>query len=473
MHCAKNWTFRLAANLVAANALVSTALSDVITDWNNLAHDYLIQHTTGFEHVRGKTMVHVAQFDALNAALGGYTPYALTVVAPGASPEAAAVCAAYTVLTNLSRADLRKLNGALSNSLAAVPDGPAKAAGVELGRVAGETILQLRAADNTALPITPPNSQAVGKWRPTPPRFEAGEGANFRYFLPWTMRSQAQFRPPPPPALKSEQYAADLEEVRLLGGKNSTTRTADQSDAATWHAGNDRSYLLPALPQRDLSLLERSRLLALFYMVWFDSGVAFLEAQYAYNLWRPITAIRNAGVDGNDLTQPDATWLPFEETPNHPEYPSGTCSGTAAMIDVLIQFFGDNYPFTASVGHTPKPRTFSRPSAAVEDAITARIAAGAHYRTLCVRGVELGRTIAQNALRNFLRPAPRLTSGAPRTPGEFVVHLSTVPEIHVIEASSDLSSWTPVSTNIVGTTSHTDATAGANLRFYRSVVLRQ
>lgn len=473
MHCTKNWTFRLAAALAAANALVSTALSDVITDWNNLAHQYLTNHTTGFEPVRGKTMVHVAQFDAVNAVVGGYMPYALTVVAPGASPEAAAARAAYTVLTNLSRADLRKLNGALSNSLAGLPDGPAKAAGVELGRISGETLLQLRAADNTALPITPPSSSTIGQWRPTPPSFEAGAGANFRYFLPWTMRSQAQFRPPPPPDLKSGQYAADLEEVRLLGGKNSTTRTADQSHAAEWHNGTDRSYLLTALPQRDQSLLERSRLFALYYMAWFDAAVAFLEAQYAYNLWRPITAIRNAARDGNDLTEPDATWLPFEDTPNHPEYPSGTCATTAAMIDVVIHFFGDSYGFTAPSLHTPRDRTFSRPSAAVEDAITARIAAGAHYRTSCVRGVELGRTIAQNALRNFLRPAPRLMSGAPRTPGEFVVHLSTVPEIHVIEASSDLSSWTPVSTNIVGTTSHTDATAGANLRFYRSVVLRQ
>lgn len=457
---------RLLPTAFALNALVSFAHADVITDWHAVARDYL----TG-PWMRGRTMMHVAQFDAVNATVGGYTPYALTVAAPGASPEAAAARAAYTVLTNITRTDLGRLNRALTNSLAAIPEGAAKAAGLELGRLAGETIIGLRVADNPELPITPPGSSVAGKWRPTPPKFEPGTGAQLRYQLPWTMRSQAQFRPPPPPALNSSEYAAELEEVRLLGATNSVTRTPDQSHAADWHDGDEQAYLITALPQRDLSLLERARLFALFYMAWSDATLAFLEAQYAYSFWRPITAIRNAANDGNDLTHPQTTWTPLWETPNHPEYPSGTCARTAAMIDVVIHFFGDNYSFTGVSRHTSVPRTFARPSAALEDAVTARIAAGGHFRTSCVRGLELGRQVAQNALRNFLRPVPRLAPGTLRAPGEFILHLTAGrSETVVLEASSDLSAWTRLQTNQLGTISHTTPIGGADVRFYRTVI---
>jgi hypothetical protein len=156
---------------------------------------------------RAFTLIELLVIDAV---LGGYTPYALEVVAPGASPEAAAAQAAYTVLTNINRANLSILNGVLTRSLAAITEGQARQEGVALGQMAATRIIQIRAADNPNLSITPPVSTVPGKWRISPPNSPPGIGAHLRYMQPWTMRSTSAFRPGPPPALTSAQYAAPV-----------------------------------------------------------------------------------------------------------------------------------------------------------------------------------------------------------------------------------------------------------------------
>lgn len=464
----KTKSFILSTLIMAAFVLSPPANADVISDWNTTASDYLTQNAAT-HYDRGMTMVHVAQFDAVNAVLGGYIPYALNVTAPGASSEAAAVQAAYTVLTNISRANISVLNSARTSSLAAIPDGQAKDTGIQLGTLAASQIIQLRAADNPNLSITPPTSTAIGKWRISPPSSPPGVGANSRYALPWTLRSISQFRPGPPPALTSEQYATDFNEARLLGALNSTNRTLDQTAAANFHSGTDQTYLRPALSQRPLPLIGSARFVALFYMASADAINAFYEAQYAYSFWRPITAIRLADNDGNDATASDATWNPLLDTPNHPEYPSGTCAFTAAMVDVVISVFGDEFSFTGIRSGAPTPRMFARPSAAVEDAIVARIATGAHFRTSCLTGVELGRNIARYAMQNYLRPVPNLASGAWLNTGEFQLQLSTGRATpYVIETSSDLAQWAPWQTSSYGTILQTDTNAAAvDRRFYR------
>ncbi len=457
---------------MAVVALHVNARADVISDWNQTAADYLTQNG-GNGYARGMTMVHVAQFDAVNAVVGGYTPYALEVVAPGVSAEAAAAQAAYTVLTNISRANLSVLNSALARSLANIPAGQAKDDGLQLGRLAASRIIQLRAADNPDLPITPPTSTALGKWRINPPNSPPGTGANSRYVLPWTMRSQSQFRPGPTPALTSTKYADDVNEARLLGAKNSTTRTADQT-AAGFHAAPDLAYLRPVLAARTLPLIETARAVALYYMARNDAGTAFLEAQYAYNFWRPYNAIRLADSDGNDATEPDTTWTPLWDTPNHPEYPSGTCTFTTASIEVLMHFYGDDFSFTATYQGSSQQwtRKFDRLSAVPDDAVVGRIAAGAHFRNSCLVGVEMGRKIARYALENFLRPVPHFSGAARQNGGEFQLHLSPGRFFsYVLETSSDLSQWTPWQTNSSGVVLHTDAAVGASdRRFYRSLV---
>lgn len=459
-------TFTLAALVSAA------ARADVIADWNRTAADYLNQHASS-HYARGLTMVHVAQFDAVNAVVGGYTSYALDVAAPGASPEAAAAQAAYTVLTNLSRGSVSTLNSALARSLTAVPDGPAKEAGLALGRLAATRIFQLRAADNPDLPITPTQSTAPGKWRITPPNSPPAYGANRRYQQPWTMRSPAQFRPGPPPALASAQYAADVEEVRLLGGRVSTNRTPDIAQAADFHYAGIGTFLAAVRERSALPLIESARQFAMAHMLMMDADIAFLEAQYAYSFWRPYSAIRLAETDGNDATAADPTWNPMFDTPNHPEYPSGTCTLTSAILHFLIEVHGDDFGFTVQSELTPTAglRTFPRLSAMIDDAVVARIAAGAHYRNSCVVGVDLGRNIARHAVANFLRPLPRLAGGTPPAAGGFQLQVTSGPPFsYVVETSGDLAQWTPWLTNLHGAVLLTDPGAPADRRFYRAVL---
>lgn len=462
----------LTALALAVMTPPATTRADVIADWNRTATDYLNQHAAS-HNLRGMAMVHVAQFDAVNAVVGGYTSYALDVAAPGASPEAAAAQAAYTVLTNLSRGGLSTLNTALTRSLAAVPDGPARDAGLALGRLAATRIIHLRAADNPDLPITPPVSTAVGRWRITPPNSSPGQGGNMRYQQPWTMRSQAQFRPGPPPALASAQYAAELEEVRLLGGRVSTNRTPDIAQAADFHYAGARTFLAAVGDRPALPLIESARQLAMVHMLEMDSSIAFFEAQYFYSYWRPYSAIRLAENDGNDATTADPTWNPFFDTPNHPEYPSGTCTGTSAIIHFLISVHGDDFGFAVRPEHTPSLglRTFPRLSAMIDDAVVARIAAGAHYRNSCVVGVEVGRNIARHAVANFLRPLPRLAGGAPPAAGGFQLQITSGPPFsYVVETSGDLGQWTPWLTNLYGAVLLTDPGAPADRRFYRAAL---
>jgi hypothetical protein len=460
----KTWAF------LALTAVCGAARADVITDWNTTASSYIRQHA-GFQYSRTLTMLHVAQFDAINAVVGGFEPYALYISAPGASPEAAAAQAAYTILTNISRNDVSTLNSALNRSLTAIPDGQAKEDGIALGRLAANTIIQLRAADNRQLTIPAPTSNALGKWRPAPPNNAPGDGAQYKYFLPWSMRSQAQFRPQPPPPLTSEQYARDVEEVRLIGRRSSTNRTASQTAAANFHFAGDQAFLRPAVVQRTPPLIESARAHALYYMMAEDVSIAFLEAQYAYSLWRPIHAIRLADRDGNDGTNVETDWFPYLETPDHPEYPSGTCAHVSAAIIVLTNFYGNDFSFTSTSGNG-STRRYDRLTDVIGDSVEARIAAGAHYRFSCDEGVQIGQRIAEHALRTVLRPLPYLAAGGVTEDRSFEVHLRPGAALtYVLETSSDLSQWTPWVTNSVDVFLHNDANAaGGNRRFYRALL---
>jgi len=273
--------------------------------------------------------------------------------------------------------------------------------------------------------------------------------------------------------LTSAQYAVDYDEVRVRGSRNYADRTKLEAEGAEFHFAGSDAFLRPAVARRSLPLIESARVFALCYMVLADAQIAFLEAQYAYNFWRPITAIRLGESDGNDATTGDAAWNPHFETPPHPEYPSGTCTMTAAIIDVLISVYGDDFSFSAISQAGPKPREFARLSAAVADAVEARILAGAHYRNSCLTAVDLGRQIARNALRTFLRPVPNLVSGVRLETGDFQLNLSTGPATEfIVETSSDLMRWQPWHTNTYGAILQTDTTAAtADHRFYRTLLL--
>ncbi|HRY51406.1 MAG TPA: vanadium-dependent haloperoxidase [Candidatus Paceibacterota bacterium] len=447
--------------------------ADMARDWSDVASSYLNRYALGAFQPHVLAMVHVAQFDAVNAVIGGFTPYALSVVAPDASPEAAAAQAAYSVLTNVSRASLSMLNTALTESLATIPDGPAKEDGLKLGRAAAEAVIRLRAGDNLDLNVSVGTSTAPGRWRPTPPNFISGTGGSYRYLTPWTLRSPSQFRPGPPPSLDSALYASDYNEVRLLGSVNSTIRTPEQTQAALRREAGE-NLLQAVMGLRPLSLIESARLLALHYMAWTDAVIQVFDAKYAYNYWRPVTAIREGHADGNPDTPRDANWTPLTNTHSHPEYPSQLAMITAARVGILISVLGDDIGFSVSSSGYSGPRTFPRLSAYVQDATEARVAGGTHFRNSCNVAADAGWRIAQNAIEHFLRPLPALNAGGGSEGGGFQLHLVTGRAVpYRIETSSDLLQWVAWQTNTYGTLLLTDTNAATQeRRFYRATLLQ-
>ena len=466
-------TRRLRSHIVLTHAILASCCShaDLISDWNRIGDSYLSQNAPN-QTERGLAMMHLAQFDAVNAVVGGFVPYALTVAAPQASPEAAAAQAAYTVLTNLSRANLPEMNTALQRSLATVPDGQAKEDGRKLGQLSAEVILQLRAADNLDLNVTAPSSTAIGRWRPTPPAFTPGVSAELRYLTPFTMTTIAEFRQGPPPALTSAQYATDYNEVRLIGGRGSAARSPDQTEAAAFYESLQGTNLWNAvLPARALPLVESARVFALGSMVFSDAVASVCATKYAYGFWRPVTAIRNGELDGNAATPGDPSWTSFYDTHPHPDYPSQAAQAISAIAEVLISIYGDDFPVTIVTSGVKNGRKFSRLSTLFNDVVTGRVAAGMHFRNSCVVGVATGRRIGRHAVDTFLRPLPSLAAGQTPGTGRFQLTLdSGRARTSVIQSSSNLVQWQPWKTNVLGVVTVTDGAAlDGGHQFFRLV----
>jgi len=256
---------------------------------------------------------------------------------------------------------------------------------------------------------------AIGAWRPTPQGLPnqlpgvSGAGPQFATMTPWVLTRPSQFRLPPPPALNSPEYAADLDELFKMGVYSGSGRTQDQSDLALFWAGNTALYWNRIAAQlsveRGLSFTENAHLFALLNVTMADAGIACWDGKYRYVFWRPISAIR----DGFTPADSDPAWIPWLDffpggTPAHPEYPSGhsTVSGSAAFI--LAAEFGENTAFSIDSETLPgKTRSFASFTDATTEIANARVFGGIHYRTSCVRGNMLGRTVADYVSKHALR----------------------------------------------------------------------
>jgi hypothetical protein len=346
-------------------------------------------------------------FDAINSIEGHYSPYKFKVSAPvGSSAEAAGVAAAHAALVKLCREQRASLDAAYAASLAQIPDGAGKTAGIAVGEEVAAKVLALRASDgadapNTYRPVTTPGTYIVTTFP---------IGTQWGGVTPWLMVRGSQFRPGPPPALTSATWAADYNEIKELGGKKSTRRTAEQTEAARfWTVTGPQSFdpivhQLAATPGRTLS--QNARLYALVEMAVADSYIAVFDAKYTYNFWRPVTAIRNGDFDGNDATTRDAGWEPLVDTPLHPEYPCAHCINSGAARAVLEAEFGTG----------PNPLTMTSPTAPgvehkwatigeyADEVSVARIYGGLHYRNSTVVGKAMGKQIGDLAVKNYLKP---------------------------------------------------------------------
>jgi hypothetical protein len=227
---------------------------------------------------------------------------------------------------------------------------------------------------------------------------------------PWVLERSSQFRPGPPPALTSTEWARDCSEVMDLGGKKSAVRTAEQTDIARfWTIVGPASWdpvlrAVAAAPGR--TLLQNARLFALAEMAAADAYIAVFDAKYTYNFWRPITAIRNGDTHGNGATMRVPDWEPLVDTPLHPEYPCAHCITSAAVAAVLEAELGPTFPEITMTSPTAPGvvRRWTTAKAFTDEVSAARIYGGIHYRTSAVVGQVMGRQIGEYAVGQYLKP---------------------------------------------------------------------
>jgi PAP2 superfamily len=348
-------------------------------------------------------------FGAGNGIERRYTPIHVPAAAPrGASKRAAAVQAAYAILLDRFPAQGTELSAKREASLAAIGDpGESMQRGIEWGQSVAEAILTWRSTDGFT-PSPPPylGGMETGRWRPTPPGFLPGAVPQFATMRPWGILAPNQFLPPGPPALGSDAYTNDYNEVMLMGSATSPLRTADETDACFfWESASPTALwdrvALDLSAAAGLELSDNAHLLATLNLSVADAIIACWNAKYTYEFWRPVTAIPLADTDGNDATVADPAWTPLLNTPAHPEYVSGHSSASSAATTVLADYFGDD---TLVIVKSPAAagwvRVFPSFSAAIAEVADARVFAGIHFRTACQDGTTLGSNVAGFILEN-------------------------------------------------------------------------
>jgi hypothetical protein len=354
-------------------------------------------------------MVHAAMSDAVNTVQNRYTRYAYRgPLQPAAAPEAAAANAARTVLATLYPSQRAALDSTYAATTSAIADGPAKAAGAAIGEAAAAAVVADRATDNTNVPDTYRPVTTAGVWIPTTPPLTA----QFARAKPWAFDRADQFRPPPPPALASAEYARDFNETKSLGGLQSTQRTREQGDIVKfWSQSNLGLAWYQAARQlaaaRSLDLADSARLFALLTMAQANTFIIDWDAKFHYNFWRPVTAIRNGDIDGNDATERDAGWTPANATPMHPEYPSQAAIVAGAARAVVGGLLGEaaNRPIVVTDSADAKlTRQFPGIAALAEEQRMVRIWGGIHFRSSLQASDRMGTAMVEQMMRTTFLP---------------------------------------------------------------------
>jgi len=386
---------RFATAMMAFCIFGAPAGADVVTDWNTEACAIVFEAKLGTPiSNRVMAIVQTAVYEAAKSATN-------------ASPEAAVAAANRAALTALLPAHKEAIDRAYQKALASIPDGIAKNAGIAAGEKAAARVVARRANDGAATAESYRPKTTAGAYVPT----TTPAVPQWPQRKPWMLTSPSQFRPGPPPALGSERWARDYNEVKSLGAKNGSTRTAEQTDVALfWEATFPSLYygiVRSVADQSGRDVARNARLYAAVAQGIDDAIIAVFDAKYQYGFWRPITAIRNGDEDGNDATERDPSWSPLIETPMHPEYPCAHCI-LAATVGTLLQ---------AEIGSGPTPTLTTTSDAVngaarswktIEDFIqevnVARIYDGVHYRSSTETGAAMGRQVGALAARKHFGP---------------------------------------------------------------------
>jgi len=409
----------------ATRLLSSTAAPSVdpVVQWNRVLLQ--IVRTPGAQPAtihptRSFAMMHAAIYDAVNAIDRSHVPYLVRLSdAPRtASQQAAAAAAAHGVLVALYPAMSAQLDMQLDQSLAEVPDGAGKNQGIGIGADVARQLLALRADDGSAAaPLKYVFGTLPGAYQSTPPNFPPQpQFTHWSHVRPFALEQANQFRPKPPPMLTSDAYSDAFNELKSLGTANGSSATADQALTGRFWNGAIQNYwneiAQTATLADALTTAQNARLFALLNLAIADSVIAFYDAKYVYNFWRPVTAIRAADTDGNPETGADPNWLPeVGRTAPDPSYPGAHAVISAAAEAILSDELGAE-PDRFNVASEVMPgveRSFESFAGAAHEATLSRIFAGQHFRFDLSAGRRLGRAVAELVLDHFLLPARATT----------------------------------------------------------------
>jgi hypothetical protein len=395
---------------------ITRADADVVTDWNVIALNATAVPANSILQSRVLAAVHGAIYDAVNAVDRKGGAYAIDVEAPaGTSVEAAVVAAAHGSLVRLAPMERPMLDAALNSSLSRIADGKGKTDGTALGQQIAEKIVALRSTDGAAVKVAFTAKSGTGLYQLTPPQSPPAILAQWGSVTPFVLRSRTGLDLKGAPATTTAQFARDFDEVKAVGARNSTTRTADQTAAAIfwtvqtavpWHAA-----ARAASAAKGLSLSENARLFAMLSVACADSQIIAFEEKYKRPHWRPITAIRAATDLNIAALKGDIGWEPLLVTPPHPEYPSAHATFSGAAEAVLRGFFGRDEVDVSVTAPGPfgVTRSYRKFSELTEEVDNARVWGGIHFRSADADGSEIGRKIGEITLREFANSPAKTT----------------------------------------------------------------
>ena len=419
----------------------SVRQGDVVLDWNaaalNIIREWSTTSNDPYENrivpsqppqvARNLAMIHAAMFDAVNSIDRLYEPYLVQLdAAPNTSSSIAAAAAAHHVASRLyAEADEKMVwDASLAEALAVAPTGIDVSSSLALGRRVGDAVLAARANDGAASTVPYATGTQPGDWNRTAPGFLPPMLTQWPMVKPFALVSGNQFRPAPPPTIDSDAYTQAVDQVMRLGAFNSTERTAEQTEIATFWADGGGTFTPPGhwnqiasdvALARNASLSDNAHTFALLNIALADAGIVSWDAKYTYDLWRPIDAIRKADTDGNANTLANTTWLPLIITPPFSAYTSGHSTFSGAAAAVLTSIFGDNVSFTSQLdgqsAASQRPldpslivtRSFSSFEQAAEEAGMSRIYGGIHFNFDNLAGHETGALVGTWVVDRLLR----------------------------------------------------------------------
>lgn len=392
-------------------AAAPSARADAVTDWNTVAGEVIVAARIGTPPAnRIMAIVQTAVHEAVGAAQLAHPGEGADVAA-----QAAVAAANRAALSKLLPQQQAAIGTAYTNALAKLVDGPARAAGIAAGEQAAARVLAWRADDGASAPDRYRPHAAPAAYVPTTPvavpHWPQRQG--------WLLTEASQFRPAPPPALVSPEWARDYNEVKAIGSRNSTQRTSEQTEVARFwdfslppiYHGVARS--VAQAPGRTLA--QNARLFAAASQAMDDALIAVMDAKYHYGFWRPVTAIRNGDRDNNAATEIEAGWQPLIDVPGHPEYPSAHAILAGALGTVIkAEFAGGSMPELATTSATANgvTRRWNSVEAFMQEVANARVWEGIHFRTSTEVGLAMGQQVGALAAARVAE-APR-TAGVPQ-----------------------------------------------------------